>query len=288
MSRLPPGAGIGLKPRHYAEVLGLGRDGPLSFLEVHPQNYFGVGGPPHRWLTAVAARFPLSFHSVGLSLGQAGGLDGEELDALARLVERYGPAEVSDHLAWSGTADERFPDLLPLPMTMDTLAHVAEQVDRVQTRLKRRILIENPSRMLAFADDALPEPAFLNGLARRTGCGILLDLNNVEVSAINLGLSPLDWLDGIDLGAVGEIHMAGHALERHDCGPLAIDDHGSAPTETGWALLEQLLARAGPRPVLIEWDTDVPDFDVLLALAARADALVKAAASAGESRHAFA
>jgi uncharacterized protein (UPF0276 family) len=288
MSTLLPGAGIGLKPQHYRDVLALGRDGPLSFVEVHPQNYFGAGGPPHRWLGAIAERFALSFHSVGLSIGQADGLDAGELEQLAALVDRYAPAQVSDHLAWCATGTARFPDLLPLPMTLDVLGHVADQVSRVQDRLQRPILVENPARMLDFAADALLEAEFLNGLARRTGCGILLDLNNVEVSATNLGLSPWDMLDQIDLSHVGEIHMAGHALERHDGWPLAIDNHGSQPSELCWALLEHVLDRAGPRPVLIEWDTDVPAFALLLAQAARADALLKSAAQACEARHAVA
>lgn len=288
MPTFPQGAGIGLKPQHFRDVLGLGRDAPLSFVEVHPQNYFGAGGPPHRWLEAVADRFPLGFHSVGLSLGRASGLDMDELALLAAVVDRYAPAVVSDHLAWCATGEARFPDLLPLPMTCDVLGHVADQVDRVQARLGRPILVENPARMLAFAQDQMPEPEFLNGLARRAGCGILLDLNNVEVSATNLGLSPWDYLDEIDLALVGEIHMAGHSREAHEGWPLAIDNHGSPPTELAWALLEQVLERAGPRPVLIEWDTEVPDFPVLLAQAARADRLVKAAAADAEASHALA
>jgi uncharacterized protein (UPF0276 family) len=288
MSTLPLGAGIGLKPQHYRDVLMLERDGPISFLEVHPQNYFGAGGPPHRWLAAVAEQVPLSFHSVGLSLGQAGGLNVEELGALASLVDRYAPAQVSDHLAWCATGDARFPDLLPLPITLVVLGHVADQIDRVQERLQRQILVENPSRMLQFKEDQFLEAEFLNAIARRTGCGILLDLNNVEVSATNLGLSPWDYLDQIDVAHVGEIHMAGHALESHDGWPLAIDNHGSPPGELGWALLEQVLDRAGPRPVLIEWDTDVPEFAALLAQAARADALLKTSAQAGGVRHAVA
>jgi uncharacterized protein (UPF0276 family) len=173
-------------------------------------------------------------------------------------------------------------------MSRAVLAHVADQIDLVQNRLRRRILIENPSRMLAFANDELPEADLLNGLAQRTGCGILLDLNNVEVSATNLGLSPSDYLDRIDFAHVGEIHMAGHTREQHACWPLAIDDHGSAPTELGWALLQQVLDRCGPRPILIEWDTDVPEFDQLLAEAGRADAMVRAAGAREAARHALA
>lgn len=268
------GAGIGLKPQHYADALAADRGGPISFMEVHPQNYFVAGGPAHRWLSAVAADYPLSFHSVGLSLGRAQGVDQDELDALAALVERYQPALVSDHLAWCSTPGERFPDLLPVPMTVETLDHVAAQVSRVQDRLRRPIFIENPSRMLAFAEASMDEPAFLNALARRTGCGILLDLNNILVSAINLGLSPWGYLDAVDPVLVGEIHIAGHALEQHPGGALAIDDHGSTPSAMVWQMLEAFLGAAGPRPVLIEWDTDVPAFATLEALASQAATLV--------------
>lgn len=270
LATLRPGAGIGLKPQHYSDVLAADRGGPISFVEVHADNYFHAGGPAHRWLSAVAERYPMSFHSVGLSLGRAQGLDADALDALATLVERYQPALVSDHLAWCSTQNERVPDLLPLPLTPAVLDHVAEQVDRVQDRLRRPILVENPSRMLAFAQDCLDEAEFLNALAHRTGCGILLDVNNIEVSAINLGLSPWDYLEAIDPVLVGEVHIAGHASEAHAGGPMAIDDHGSAPSELSWSLLEAFVAHAGPRPVLLEWDTDVPSFATLQALAARA------------------
>lgn len=267
---LHSGAGIGLKPQHYADVLAADRGGPLSFVEVHADNYFHAGGPAHRWLSAVAERYPVSLHSVGLSLGRAQGLDAAALDALAVLVDRYQPALLSDHLAWCSTESQRFPDLLPLPLTPAVLDHVADQVGRVQDRLRRPILVENPSRMLAFAEDCLDEAQFLNALAHRTGCGILLDVNNIEVSAINLGLCPWDYVAAIDPVLVGEVHIAGHAREMHASGPLAIDDHGSAPSECSWSLLEALLMRTGPRPVLIEWDTDVPDFATLQALASRA------------------
>ncbi len=272
---LPRRAGIGLKARHYADVLAAWEwGGAPAWVEVHPQNYFGAGGPPHRWLTAIAARLPVSFHSVGLSIGSIGGPDPQELDALAQLCDRYRPAMVSDHLSWSNTPRDKFPDLLPIPYTNAALDHFAAGVGRVQDRLGRRILIENPSRYLAYAHDNWDETAFLHELCRRTGCGLLLDVNNVEVSAFNLGFDAETWLDAIDPALVGEIHVAGHAVKDDGDGArIAIDDHGSPVRRSCWALLARFLRRAGPRPVLVEWDSDVPDFAVLMNEAARADAV---------------
>ncbi len=268
MPDLPPLPGIGLKPEHYAPLLGAASVGSSpscpAWVEVHPQNYFCAGGPPHRWLMTVAERFPLSFHSVGLSLGSAGGLIEDELASLAALCERYEPATVSEHLSWSGTEDERYPDLLPLPYTAGTLDHFAAQVSRMQDRLRRRALIENPSRYLAFAHDTMDEAGFLIELCRRSGCALLLDINNIEVTATNLGLDPFAMLDAIDPALVGEVHLAGHKREDHADGPLLIDDHGSPVSALTWRLFERFIDRAGPRPVLIEWDTDVPEYAVLV------------------------
>lgn len=274
---LPPRAGIGLKSRHYADVLAAAERGAApAWVEVHPQNYFGAGGPPHRWLTAVAEYLPISFHSVGLSPGSAAGVDPDELEALAALCERYGPAMVSDHLSWSNGADDKFPDLLPIPYTRAALDHFVVQVGRVQDRLGRTILIENPSRYLAYAESDRDEVQFLHELCRRSGCGLLLDINNVEVSAFNLGLDPGPWLDAFDPVLVGEIHVAGHAVREDDTGgTIAIDDHGSPVRPSCWVLLERFLKRAGPKPVLVEWDTDVPDYPVLIAEAEKADRLVE-------------
>ncbi len=267
MPSLPLLPGIGLKPKHYAPLLRQDTAGTLStnpaWVEVHPQNYFGAGGPPHRWLAAVAEVYPLSFHSVGLSLGSAGGLIEDELERLAGLCERYAPAQVSEHLSWSGSAGDRYPDLLPLPYTQPALDHFAAQVSRMQDRLQRAILIENPSRYLAFARDTMDEAQFLNALCRRTGCGLLFDINNIEVTAINLGIDPFAMIEAIDPALVGEIHLAGHSREEHEDGPLLIDDHGSPVSTLTWDLFEHFVRRAGPRPVLIEWDTDVPAFNVL-------------------------
>lgn len=275
-SPLPPRGGIGLKPAHYAALFeAVGRGGPPGWAEVHPQNYFGDGGPPHRWLAAVAEKLPLSFHSVGLSLGSPDGCDVQELEALARLCDRYEPAMVSDHLSWSSLDGEKLPDLLPVPMTSESLDHFVREVGRVQERLERRILVENPSRLLAFQGDDYDEPGFLTELAARSGCGLLLDINNIIVGATNLEFDAAAYVDAINPGLVGEIHVAGHTVEKHEDGArVAIDDHGSAVGEPCWALLERFLARSGPRPVLVEWDIDVPEFSVLCAEAARADALL--------------
>lgn len=274
---LPPRAGIGLRSRHYVDVLDAAERGAApAWAEVHPQNYFGAGGPPHRWLTAIADHMPLSFHSVGLSLGSASGVDADELEALAALCDRYEPAMVSDHLSWSNGPDDKFPDLLPIPYTNAALDHFVGEVARVQDRLGRGILIENPSRYLAYAESDWDEVQFLHELCRRSGCRLLLDINNVEVSAFNLGLDPAPWLDAFDPALVGEIHVAGHAVKDDGMGGLiAIDDHGSAVRPRCWDLLATFLRRAGPKPVLVEWDTDVPDYDVLMAEAAKADALIE-------------
>jgi uncharacterized protein len=278
LSTLPPETGIGLKPEHYApllESLGIGGVQP-GWVEVHPQNYFGAGGPPHRWLTAIAEHLPLSFHSIGLSLGGAAGCNIDELEQLAALADRYQPAMISDHLSWSDCDGERYPDLLPLPYTVQALDHFVAQVGRVQDRLGRQILIENPSRYVAWAADDIPEAEFLNSLCRRSGCGLLLDINNVEVSATNLNFDPLAWLDAIDLAAVGEIHLAGHAVEHHESGVLLIDDHGSPVTDDCWSLYAHVIDRAGRVPTLIERDTAIPPFAVLMAEVARADAVLEA------------
>lgn len=280
-NRLPPGAGIGLKPEHYAPLLaGEGRSEVRpdvrcpAFVEVHPQNYFGDGGPPHRWLTAIAEVFPLSFHSTTLSLGSADGLNQPVLDRLAQLVHRYPPASISDHLSWSDAGGHHLPDLLPVPYTNTALDHFVTQVGRVQERLDRTILIENPSRYLAFVGDDMSEIEFLTALCGRSGCGLLLDINNVIVCANNLSFDPHEYLQAIDPAIVGEIHLAGHATEDDEGALLFVDDHGSAVSDDCWAHYSRFIARSGPLPTLIEWDTDIPDFAVLMAEASHAAAIM--------------
>ena len=278
---LPPSVGIGLKPQHYDALLDhKSPSGKPAWVEVHPQNYFGDGGPPHRWLTAIAEHYPLSFHSVGLSPGSADGLNQYDLDKLAILCDRYQPASVSDHLSFSGDAHNRFADLLPVPYTKASLDHFASEIGKVQDRLKCSILVENPSRYLAYLGDEMSEVDFIACLIQRSGCGLLLDINNVEVSSINLGFSAEAYVDAIAPDWVGEIHLAGHAVEQHDSGPLLIDDHGSRVTDTTWALYRRFIERAGAKPTLIEWDTDVPDYTVLMAEVDKAQVIIDEACHA--------
>lgn len=285
---LPPSGGIGLKSVHYQNVLDDAAETRRpSWVEVHPQNYFGDGGPAHRWLTAIAGAYPLSFHSVGLSLGSAGGLNADDLDKLAALCDRYQPAMVSDHLSWSGNAHDRYPDLLPIPYTQEALDHFAGEIGRVQDRLQRAILIENPSRYLSYRDDEMSETDFIDALCRKAGCGLLFDINNVEVTATNVGLDMEAYIDAIDPAIVGEIHLAGHAREDHDSGPLLIDDHGSIVSDISWNLYRRFITRAGAKPTLIEWDSNIPEYDVLMAEVAKVEATL-ANQQASEPRHAVA
>jgi len=274
---LPSRAGVGLKAAHYAPFLEAARRGEsAAWVEVHPQNYFCAGGPTLRWLAAIREAVPVSFHSVGLSLGSPNGPDTDELEALAALSLRFEPAMVSDHLSWSTLAGDKMPDLLPVPMTTNSLRHFARSVDQVQERLGRSILIENPSRVLAFRGDSYSEPEFLIELSRRSGCGLLVDVNNIVVGATNVGFDAQAYVDAIAGAPIGEVHIAGHTVEVDaDDGALtAIDDHGSPVSEECWQLLGRLLARTGPLPVLLERDNNLPSYDELAAEAALADRLL--------------
>jgi uncharacterized protein (UPF0276 family) len=259
---LPQGTGIGFKPAHAAALLANGMD--LDFVEVHAENLMGAGGPVHAQLDAVRREFALSVHGVGLSIGGEAPLDERHLERLARVVARFESAVVSEHLAWSTHGDAFFNDLLPIAYDAATLERVLRHVDRLQERLQRRVLIENPSTYVALAGSAMEEADFLAELAARSGCGLLLDINNVVVSQHNRGESPVRYFDRYPLHAVGEIHLAGHAVEALDDGSLLrIDDHGSPVGDEAWALYAQVIARLGAVPTLVEWDTDVPAFEVL-------------------------
>jgi uncharacterized protein len=272
-------AGIGLRHPHARELMA--RRPGLGFVEVHSENFFGDGGAALAVLGQVREHYPVSLHGVGLALGSAAGLDAWHLDRLAVLVERIEPERVSDHAAF-GRAPRRDggqvvhgADLLPLAFTEATLDLMVRHVQQVQERLRRPILIENLSAYVAWADDALSEPDFFNALCRRAGCGLLLDVNNLVVNSLNRGdadpvAAACRWVDAIDAHTVGEIHLAGY----NDFGPLVIDDHGSPVHEPVWRVHRHALRRLGWRPTLIEWDTDLPALDVLLAEAAQADAMV--------------
>jgi hypothetical protein len=254
--------GIGFKPAHAAELLSKGTD--LDFVEVHAENLMGAGGPVHVQLDAVRREFALSLHGVGLSIGGDEPLDERHLERLARVAARFEPAVVSEHLAWSTHGGVFFNDLLPVAYDDATLNRVVAHVQRLQERLRRRVLIENPSSYVTLGGSAMEEADFLAALAARSGCGLLLDVNNVVVSQHNRGDSPARYFDRFPWKAVGEIHLAGHAVEALDDGALLrIDDHGSPVGDEAWALYAQVIARVAAVPTLIEWDTDVPAFDVL-------------------------
>ncbi|MFA5949250.1 MAG: DUF692 domain-containing protein [Hyphomicrobium sp.] len=270
---IPARAGVGLKPDHYHEVLGHWPD--IGWFEVHPENYMGAGGPPHHFLTRVREHYPVSLHGVGLSIGAAAPLDRTHLLRLKALIDRYEPGLFSEHLAWSTHDTVYMNDLLPVPYTERTLALVAEHVDEVQTTLGRRMLIENPSTYVRFAETDMTEIEFIAELARRAGCGLLLDVNNVYVSATNHGYDPVAYIDAFPVEHVGEIHLAGHAeIDDGDGGRLLVDAHDRTIVDPVWALYARVVNRAGAVPTLIEWDNDIPSWDILFAEAKRADAVM--------------
>ncbi|WP_353475187.1 DUF692 domain-containing protein [Salipiger sp. H15] len=265
---LPRAAGVGFKSAHFDD---LADPGAVRWLEIHAENYMVEGGPRLAMLDDLRARFPISVHGVGLSIGGEGPLDAAHLARLKRLIERVRPAQFSEHLAWSTHEGAYFSDLLPLPYTEATLERVAAHVGEVQQSLGLRMLLENPSSYLVFEESTLSETDFLAEVARRTGCGLLLDINNVFISASNLGTSAQAYLADYPVDLVGEIHLAGYTEEADgQGGPLLIDTHGAPVADPVWALYAGVISRIGPRPTLIEWDNDVPDFATLEAEAARA------------------
>ena len=274
-SPVPAKAGIGLRFQHHQAVLDTDPD--VAWMEIHTENYMG-GGTPLRYLEAMRRDYPISLHGVGLSLGSAEGLDPAHLERIRRVAERVEPAMMSEHIAWSMADGTYLADLLPLPMTEEALAVVCRHVDQAQNYMKRRILVENPSTYLRFRHSTIPEWEFMTAVAERTGCGILCDVNNIYVSAHNHGWDASAYLAALPPAAIGEIHLAGHSVRSlPDGSTLRIDDHGSHVIAEVWALYGQALARFGPVPTLIEWDTDVPPLDVLLGEANYAGALLAAA-----------
>jgi hypothetical protein len=267
-SPIPAAAGIGLRFPHHEAVL---RTQPaVPWFEVHAENYFG-GGPSRRTLESVRRNYPVSLHGVGLSLGSAEALDDDHLQRLVQLAHEIEPGLVSEHLSWSVTGGHYYADLLPLPMTEEALDLVCRHVQQTQEALRRPILLENPSSYLQYRHSSIPEWEFLASVARRTGCGILCDINNIFVSASNHGWDPLRYLDALPGAAIGEYHLAGHAQVTLASGrSVRIDNHGAPVAPAVWTLYQEALRRFGPRPTLIEWDTDIPSLEVLLAEAARA------------------
>ena len=272
---IPAKAGIGLRFQHHRAVLEAAPN--VAFMEIHTENYMG-GGQPISCLETVRRDFPISLHGVGLSLGSADGLDVAHLDRVQQVAERVEPTLVSEHIAWSVSGGSYLADLLPLPMTEEALAAVSRNVDQMQSRLRHRILVENPSTYMQFRHSTIPEWEFMAAVAARTGCGILCDINNIYVSAKNHGWDASAYVAKLPPAAIGEIHLAGHSIcELPDGNTLRIDDHGSRVIDEVWSLYAEALRRFGPIPTLIEWDSDVPPLEVLVGEAHHADALILAA-----------
>lgn len=268
---IPAAAGIGLRYQHHA--LMLQDRPPVGWLEVHSENYMG-GGAPIQYLDQIREHYPISLHGVGLSLGTDGPLDQAHLARLRTLIDRIDPGLVSEHLSWSVADGIYLDDLLPLPYTEETMQLLCQHINEAQDFLGRRILIENPSSYLRFKDSVIPEWDFIAEIARRTGCGILLDVNNVFVSASNFRFDPMTYIAAIPVDAVGEIHLAGHTVNQIGETTIRIDDHGSRVCEAVWELYRTTVERFGALPVLIEWDTQVPALEVLVSEAKKAEQIM--------------
>ncbi len=275
-SELPRRAGVGFKPEHFAEINAASQ--PIGFFEVHAENYMGAGGPPHAQLGKLRRDYALSIHGVGLSIGSMQPLDKEHLARLKIVCDRYEPESFSEHLAWSSHDTTFLNDLLPLPYTEATLAQVCAHIDQVQTLLGRQMLLENPATYLLFEESTIEETEFLAEIAQRTGCGLLLDVNNVFVAATNHRLDPRDYLKRFPVQWIREIHLSGHSETLDDAGaPLLIDSHDTPVKDPVWDLYEELIARTGPIASLVEWDNDVPEWPVLRAEAEAAGAILRRA-----------
>lgn len=281
--RIPARAGVGLKADHYRAIIETRPN--VGFFEVHAENYMGAGGPPHRYLTAIREHYPLSLHGVGLSIGADGPLDQEHLRRLEALNERYEPALFSEHLAWSSHGTSYLDDLLPVPYTDDTLSRICRHIDQVQTALGRQMLLENPSTYIWFEESTWRETDFIREIARRTGCGLLLDVNNVHVASTNQQWDARAYVNDFPLGHVQQIHLAGHSRQTDEKGrPLLIDSHDQSVDELVWNLFRQVIKRIGLVPTLIEWDSNIPAWPELQAEAAMAEVLM-GMSNAEERRH---
>ncbi len=278
-SSLPDRGGLGLKAEHYRDILAAKPD--VGFFEIHAENYMGGGGPPHRYLTAIRVDYPISLHGVGLSIGGDRPLDRDHLQRLKDLSDRYEPGLFSEHLAWSTHESGYLCDLLPLPYTSGTLQRVCDHIEQTQTAMGRQMLLENPSSYLDFEESTYSEGQFIAEIVRRTGCGLLLDVNNVFISAVNLKFPAIAYIDAYPLSHVQEIHIAGHDVTRDDAGhPLLIDSHGASVVDEVWDLYAAVIARTGALPTLVERDNNVPSLDVLVAEARQADRLMRRMAKA--------
>lgn len=277
-------AGTSFKHQHLPSILADG-DHNGGFFEVHAENYMGAGGPPHAALTRIREDYPVSLHGVCMSIGGPQPLDRAHLGRFAGLVERYEPALVSEHLAWSTHNTTYYNDLLPLPYTEATLRRVAEHIDEVQEAIRRPLLLENPSTYVLFKESTMSEAAFIREIVRRTGCGLLLDINNVFVSATNQDFSALEYLSDYPLELVGEIHLAGHAEQEDDEGDrLLIDSHDGPVADAVWKLFDLVVGRCGPIPTLVEWDSAIPEWPVLKAEAQAAQAILDRYAALQQER----
>jgi uncharacterized protein len=266
-------AGSSFKHEHLSAILDEGKQ--RRFFEVHAENYMGAGGPPHRALEAIRRDHPVSLHGVCMSIGGPDPLDKTHLARFRNVVARYEPALVSEHLAWSTHENTYFNDLLPLPYTEATLCRVCDHIDQVQEAIWRPLLLENPSTYVAFEESTMSETQFIRRVAERTGCGLLLDINNVFVAAANHGFSALEYLSEFPLSRVGEIHLAGHAVQTDDEGDLLlIDSHDGPVADAVWALYQIVIARCGPVPTLLEWDSQIPDWPTLKAEACAAQRIL--------------
>ena len=275
---LPSHPGVGYKAQHFSNIID--RPDPVKWLEIHAENYMGDGGRPLAQLQHLSERFPISVHGVGLSIGGETPLDRDHLARLKHLCGWLNPASFSEHLAWSTHDAEFLNDLLPLPYTVKTLTRVVTHIDQVQDIVGRRMLLENPSVYLDFAETEMDEIDFLSEIARRTGCGLLLDVNNVFVSSTNRQTDPYAYIDRFPHHLVGEIHLGGHDEDADDTGaPLLIDAHGSEVVDPVWQLYAHTLTKSGAKPTLIEWDNDVPDWPILAAEAERAAKLLQKVAA---------
>lgn len=269
MTQLPERAGVGFKAEHAQDIFGAAST--VGWFEIHPENYMVAGGPRLAMLEELCAHYPVSMHGVGLSLGGGEPLNKSHLADLKRLVDRFNPAMVSEHIAWSAHEGRYMADLLPTPMTKTSLSQLVDAINTVQDFIGRRILIENPTSYVPLPQNSIPELEFISEAAARSGCGLLIDVNNVYISAHNLGFDANAFIDAVPADLVGEIHLAGHEEDANPDDNVLIDTHSRPVADPVWDLFDRLIARIGRKPTLIEWDNDVPGWDVLTSEAALAD-----------------